>query len=942
MRAWVAVILFLLCDASMSQVSWANATHNPSNDYTQHNLALLRDIWNRSRLAVQMPHANPPAQQDSGLSPFTSNLLELLPKPVTQLLGTQLVNHILRDASNRFDNDFVESVARSQRDAAKTLSQNPAVQASQTQAQSAATVLLGTFMSSQTKQGGRELIQKVLQVANLEQQPHAGRPVASSGRSTIERHTLAFFAMISFAAIILLIPIFEYMLVEKNSTPLNMRQYSTKTIYSLVVFAVEYVLIVFALGFAVFHKLTSVTAFFDQARGSRMSFFGTIIAFVILPFALILAAATGVARSDPLTAPNFKVHTLMVVLLTIPALILFIVNWRSTHSIHKPASLFGPESSVQYRQKLEESDLQQLGQILSWFGNQRADEALEKTRANGQTTFQNLVISGNYRLIDIVLKIYNDELVATACRDSENKECPTGLEGFSAPPFSQVYHLRRLFIKASEENPSEFNSGQNEPISSSGFDSRAVSRVTKLFQTASLESLPHAQTIFDDAKSCKVREDLGASCKCAVQDSSKDDDDNCANFCSLVCVSNRVFATASADIAEGQDRFSQQSQIDSVFNSYSSYFIALALVLAATGRFFGITPECGPLMTAKGINPTPQCAMDASNCDAKPAGMVHGREWVCPTNPLQNLPENSQCLLVCEDGYRPINGMVQCRSRGFFVTEWSHVTTDGYLSECVADQDACESLLVATDISNSRVINLKNTNSIITQTSTVVDNTDKYISFQSTAVVEIEVPELPQLASGSLSAWVSLNAAARPSESAADQALFSFTTIDHIPTVSIVKGNLLTVDRASTKTYALSWAKDEWHHVKVVWDGSMPNETKAFIYIDGTLAKETDWPSSPKVDTIWFGNGRVNGIFAPLNGKMKDVRVWNRAVFDRIVAFSSFANLCAGGPVTTAAAQLAMAKALVLAQATAQEEAKAENEPLSHFLSVKYPKESSP
>lgn len=302
------------------------------------------------------------------------------------------------------------------------------------------------------------------------------------------------------------------------------------------------------------------------------------------------------------------------------------------------------------------------------------------------------------------------------------------------------------------------------------------------------------------------------------------------------------------------------------------------------------------------------------------------------------MPENVQCTLICQDGFEPLNGVTQCRSRGVFLTEWTHLSSGTSSAECFASKESCQSMILATAVKRGRVVNLKNT-----QTETSVDSVelettgDDSMYFGTfTSHVDIPVAELASLPSGAVSAWVSLDTKPVPLDSATDQTLFAFTGPDHQPTVFITKGNLLTLDKADTKSYALNWEAHEWHHVMVTWEfDPQPRGTRAFVFIDQVLVKEMVWIASDLSQSLWIGNGKNSEKYSPLKGYMKDVRLWKNVVFDTTLAVSPFDVICSDSTPASTAARVAAAKALVLAQSEQDVQAMADKASLSEFVNLK-------
>jgi len=72
----------------------------------------------------------------------------------------------------------------------------------------------------------------------------------------------------------------------------------------------------------------------------------------------------------------------------------------------------------------------------------------------------------------------------------------------------------------------------------------------------------------------------------------------------------------------------------------------------------------------------------------------------------------------------------------------------------------------------------------------------------------------------------------------------------------------------------------KWHHIAGVYDG-----TTSYIYIDGNLEASADYAFNNSSGELYFGTWKDTGT-RWFNGKIKNVRIWNKALTSEEVEIS--------------------------------------------------------
>eukprot|EP00300_Choanocystis_sp_HF-7_P027173 c32246_g1_i1.p1 GENE.c32246_g1_i1~~c32246_g1_i1.p1 ORF type:complete len:940 (-),score=130.39 c32246_g1_i1:1103-3922(-) len=894
----VLFLVLLVLEPSFAQINLANSTAPQHGDTLSQNLDYLRALLAKSRLAVELPGATYSGEIPAIPHQHTQALLDRLPQPVLALMGSPQLSQVLKSAIESLTPERALEMAQN-RDTSSAV--NEAVQ----KLDAISPIVLASvgYLQKSGVSGLAALGDVFSQIRQPSKpQMHAGRPLAVT--KIEQTNPLTYFLSLGiatmFALFMLLVPLFEYMVLGgvRAGQTLDIQNYSTNTIYSMFAFLIEYFMIGFAVTIAMFYKISSMAYSFEIHQRSSVFYFLAVLIIAVVPFTLIVSLATGVAKPSNRDNSNFGGHVGAVSVMLTPILIGFVIAWKIVRrttskqtllqsSADRINDLASGYTSRSYQQLVSEPQIEQLGHLFAWYGNERADA--HTLGSPGKTTFTNLVKSKNCHLVDYVMVTYQDELRGIACHGSKAPVCASldsGIDSHGPPTPGLISNARYLFtisgpkIEASQQDLERETATVEEQI------------LRRRFNSLSNLELPQCSTIVSNAQSgCSYEQD-GTPCPCLLREMAAIETQSCRDYCSLSCTADEVFQRVYSDTTEAKARKESPRTFEQLHKDFTVFLIALATILMATGSFFGIKPECGPLMSrATGlINSTPNCAVDSRSCTGGSPAIPYAKEWVCSQSPFSNIREGTHCVLVCEQGYEPQHGLTTCESNGFFLTQWSHTANTQSGPSCVRPKDPCDSLLYSGVVRNS--ILQEETGKPDPAVNTGVLSSSS-VAF-TTADHKLMISVTPNHSGATISAYVKLNTAPVESATAADQALFSFkgSADQTLATLYITRGNLLTLDKTGTKHYRLDWAAAEWHHVMLTWE-IIGSNTNAYLFVDGQPVKEIPTWTPGTLSSLVVGNGLTPELTpAPLNGAVSTIRVWSRPIYSYELTIAPYADLC--------------------------------------------------
>ncbi|MFZ1258322.1 MAG: LamG domain-containing protein [Candidatus Saccharimonas sp.] len=117
-----------------------------------------------------------------------------------------------------------------------------------------------------------------------------------------------------------------------------------------------------------------------------------------------------------------------------------------------------------------------------------------------------------------------------------------------------------------------------------------------------------------------------------------------------------------------------------------------------------------------------------------------------------------------------------------------------------------------------------------------------------------------------------------------------------------VATNKTDVGNTYTDTAVGTWSSGVWHHVVVVYDGTLAAANRVKIYIDGvdaTGATVGTIPATLQNSAAWLGIGDFYGLNRIWNGKLDEVKLFNRSLTSDDIA-AEYAAGAAGVPAGAA------------------------------------------